>query len=160
MINNNIDRQALTRNGTKPVLEATTVWRLIALIALMISSNFLWADEASDCYDRAISQAQLNNCAKQQRQYDYDQLQRLVNELHSILPAKSSKQLLIAQKAWKTMTQLDCSIEHQYMTGGSARSMIVSICYSRHIKERTQTLSRLLCHPMKDECQASDKYSR
>ncbi|MEH6627670.1 MAG: lysozyme inhibitor LprI family protein [Motiliproteus sp.] len=130
---------------------------LLALL-LIITLNPAIAGDSQSCYDSAMAQSQLNRCAKLEMQEATATLNQLLTELKSTLPVKPEENLIAAQKAWDDLVTNDCSIESWYLEGGSARSMIVTRCHTNHSRQRIKLLSRLLCHPMKEECEAAEKY--
>ncbi len=128
------------------------------LVILTLSLNVATAGEAATCYATAIAQAQLNHCAKLEKLEADAKLVQLINELNTLLPQKPEANLLAAQNAWGEMVAKDCAIESWYLEGGSARSMIVTTCYTTHTQQRIHALSKLLCHPMKGECEARERH--
>ncbi|MCW8885077.1 MAG: DUF1311 domain-containing protein [Motiliproteus sp.] len=125
--------------------------RWILTIALCCSFSEAFASSEA-CYDSAVSQAQLNRCAQLSRQEAKTEMEQVLSELQSTLTQDLQYKLLEGQTAWQQMTDSNCAIEYGYMHRGSARSMILSLCYARHIEQRTRTLRGLMCHPMKEEC--------
>ncbi len=123
---------------------------------LLLNCSFALASSA--CNTEDATQASATQCAQEKSQAFEVIFVQLVEKLTRSLPPRQQQKFIAAQGDWLKMTENDCSIISQQLQGGSARSMMVSLCYLDHRKQRLNQIRNLLCSPMVYECEAAAVY--
>ncbi len=121
----------------------------------------LLGESAPDpCGQAAMTQGELNDCARQGVEVASARLETLINELQGHMSESQYSALLILQKDWETFALKHCQWEGSYFEGGSIQPMWVSNCLSLQYLGRVETLRINLCegHGMAGECEESLKY--
>jgi uncharacterized protein YecT (DUF1311 family) len=128
------------------------------VFSFILLSHFSFALASSACNSEQATQASATQCTQEKSQDFKLIFEQLVEKLTRTLPPRQQQYFIAAQADWQKMTDNDCSIVSHQLQGGSARSMMVSLCYLGHRKQRLNQIRNFLCGPMVYECEAAAEY--
>lgn len=126
----------------------------LATILLFSIAFPVAAETIQDCHKDQLS---MNKCAAKNKNDAQKVYSEVLARLSNILPSEEYNELLKAESAWKIVVDTDCSIKEWWVRGGSARGMVSSNCQASRIRQRTNNLIELMCHPM-IECDLAEKH--
>ncbi|HNE59869.1 MAG: DUF1311 domain-containing protein [Rubrivivax sp.] len=121
---------------------------LFRLAAGLTTALALQAVHASDdpCFEKAQSQAALNQCASAA----YQRADADLNRLYQLMTARLStddaarKRLVDAQRKWLQFRDAECAFQTVRTVGGSVQPMNVSSCLTDLTRERVTDLQKHL----------------
>ncbi len=91
---------------------------------------------AQHCFDNAMNQGDLNNCAIEERLASQAELENVISQIEFSPEEKQEFEKL--QKEWDDVTEGNCMF--YYDKWGSMRPMQQSMCIALRIKERIKEL--------------------
>ncbi|OPH11436.1 lysozyme inhibitor LprI family protein [Cylindrospermopsis raciborskii] len=113
---------------------------LLGNSALLIGTGTSAIAQFSDC-QKAVTQAQLNQCAAINAKTADQKLNDAYNKVLAIYKGKRQAKLLIAaEEAWIKYRDASCAFSRSRVEGGSIMPMVYLNCLERLTKERTQEL--------------------
>ena len=98
---------------------------------------------AQECFNNAITQGDLNNCAAEERFSAQEKLENTISRIKFSLEAK--KEFDKFQKEWEDLIERNCMF--YYDKWGSMRPMQQSMCIALRIKERIKELEIVYLTP-------------
>ena len=114
---------------------------LAASLALSVSSFvFPGAAWAVDCA-KAITQADMNQCAAQELEREDKKINATYKDLRSKLDSEQQNELKNVQLAWIKYKDLTCKFESGGAAGGSMYSMILASCLAEKTRQRNAELA-------------------
>ncbi|NLQ04450.1 lysozyme inhibitor LprI family protein [Cylindrospermopsis raciborskii] len=113
---------------------------LLGNSALLIGTGTSAIAQFSDC-QKAVTQAQLNQCAAINAKTADQKLNDAYNKVLAIYKGKRQAKLLVAaEEAWIKYRDASCAFSRSRVEGGSIMPMVYLNCLERLTKERTQEL--------------------
>ncbi|OBA00392.1 hypothetical protein ADS46_11330 [Halomonas sp. G11] len=108
-------------------------------IGLLVSSSWVTAD--TGCAN-PTTQLALTECSAQAYQSADDELNEAYQSLVSKLEASPAtlEKLRVAQRAWISFRDAECTLESSGVEGGSAQPMVRNGCLATLTKQRTERL--------------------
>ena len=138
--------------------------RVLALFALitLLPPSAAAQDSTRACWDSAMSQASMNQCAGSDLQRSRDRMQSLLRELRSRLDSESRRGIDSVQRRWDAYSRAQCRWEGAAYDGGSMRPMIEASCLAQRTEERIAVLKPFLCgrENQVQSCEAAKRYDR
>jgi uncharacterized protein YecT (DUF1311 family) len=101
--------------------------------------------ETADCWEKAQTQYDLNQCSGVQEQLAYQYMNELLDVLHQKLPPEDWQSLQEAQSSWETYRKSDCKFIMGLYRQGSMAPMMYESCLYQHDIERINDLNFILC---------------
>ena len=98
---------------------------------------------AQECFNQAITQSDLNNCAAEERFSAQAKLEDTISKIK--LSPDEKKQFDKFQKEWEALIESNCTF--YYDKWGSMRPMQQSMCIASRIKERINELKTVYLTP-------------
>ncbi len=116
--------------------------------------------QSLSCYQTAMTQTEMNQCASQGYQAKFAKLNALIIELKSHMNGSQYETLLKVQADWESMVEEHCKWQADFFEGGSVQSMWHANCLSQQYGYRIEALRLNLCQGMgmTGECEESLKY--
>ena len=103
---------------------------------------------AEDCFKRAVTQVDLNDCANKERELAKAQLDKLISKI--IFSSEEKQNFDQLQGEWESFVEKDCSFLYgqvittadgnSYYQRGSMAPMLRGLCEAKHYKERIEDL--------------------
>ena len=114
----------------------------------------------SSCYQSAITQAELNDCAGQKTRATYEKLESLITELQGHMDDSQYTMLLNIEENWEKAIVEHCKWEANFFAGGSIQPLQFAECLNQQYLNRIDELRLNLCegNGMTGECEESLNY--
>lgn len=112
---------------------------LLSCVALATAASAQKRPAEDPCRDPQ-SQAEMNMCAAKRFKAADAELNRVYDQLASMLEGDSAARLKAAEVSWIKYRDDNCVYEADFFEGGSMRPLILSSCLERMTKARTAEL--------------------
>lgn len=116
----------------------------VALRVLVVGTALFFPLLAPAVSALGQSQMELNEQAGSERQKADKELNAIYSRLRAKLPPDSKARLQKAQVTWLRFLDEECAFETDGTAGGSIHGMLVAICETRLIRQRTEDLKAQL----------------
>jgi uncharacterized protein YecT (DUF1311 family) len=126
--------------STPQVIEVTRIVKVEQTVVVTAAPEPLLAQE---CFDKAITQSDLNNCAAQERFNAQTELENLISQIRFSSEEKLTFNNL--QKEWLSQVESDCNFF--YEQSGSMGPMQRSMCIASRIRQRIKELKIVYLPP-------------
>jgi uncharacterized protein YecT (DUF1311 family) len=147
----------------KPFLPVGLILLMITLSACssltVKSSPNQEVAQVSNC-SSAKTQFDLDRCANQMAQIEYEKLTSLIIELQGHMDASQYADLLQVEANWEKVAKDHCAWEVTFFADGSIQPMSLADCLYQQFKQRIEALRLNLCegNGITGECEASLKF--
>lgn len=119
--------------------------RRLALAAILTGLP-LSSSRADGCMDKAVAQADMNECAQKSFHAADGELNKSFQQLQGRLSddANEKKRLVSTQRAWIAFRDAECAFASSGVQGGSAYPMIYTQCLNGLTRKRIENLKSYL----------------
>jgi len=126
--------------STPQIIEVTRVVNVEQTVVVTATPELLLAQ---DCFNTAITQSDLNNCAAEERFSAQAKLENTISQIK--LSPEEKQEFDRLQKEWEDLIVRNCNF--YYDKWGSMRPMQQSMCIALRIKERIKELEIVYLTP-------------
>jgi uncharacterized protein YecT (DUF1311 family) len=119
--------------STPKIVQVTQIVKVEQTVVVTVTAEPLLAQ---DCFNQAITQFDLNNCAAEERADAQAKLEETISKIN--LSPDEKKQFDKFQKEWESLIEQNCMF--YYDKWGSMRPMQQSMCIASRIKDRIKEL--------------------
>jgi uncharacterized protein YecT (DUF1311 family) len=135
-----LTRETPIPSSTPQIIEVTRLVRIEQTVIVTATAEPLLAQE---CFNNAVTQNDLNNCAVEERFSAQEQLENTISRIK--LPSIEKQEFDKYQTEWADLIERNCIF--YYDKWGSMRPMQQSMCIALRIKERIKELKRIYLTP-------------
>lgn len=126
--------------STPQIVEVTRIVKVEQTVVITATPGPLIAQE---CFNNAMTQYDLNNCAAEERWASQARLENIISQIK--LSSDEKQEFDKLQKEWEDLTERNCMF--YYDKWGSMRPMQQSMCIAIRIKERIRELEIVYLTP-------------